>query len=406
LWDLESGKSASTIPMHPDQITGFSFNIDGSLLTTTCKDKQLRIFDVRSASQQAATAAHAGSKTARCVWAKRRNQIVSIGFNKQQYRELMVFDPRNMSEKLCAVEVDQQSSVFMPIFDEDTSMLYLGGKGDGSIRYYEVWAENPPIVSLQSFSSTEAQRGLCMLPKTSCNLRECELAIFLKLTAKTLSRVHFVLPRKQSQLEFQEDVYPPTFANVPALSSSAFFAGSTAEPNTLDMKVLFAGGAPKVEPAKPRAAEPAAGAGAQQRQAAGLTPTADQISRQEKLVCELRKQVEDAKDTFEAMKAALSEKAASKATPPKPRSPEPAASIHHADPKDDAAKQSKKQPEVSKKGDDKKEVAKKEAAAKRRAFIVDLKQQIQKAEAVVVGLRAKLAEAEAACDADSDQEDN
>lgn len=26
----------------------------------------------------------------------------------------------------------------MPFFDEDTSVLFLAGKGDGNIRYYEI----------------------------------------------------------------------------------------------------------------------------------------------------------------------------------------------------------------------------------------------------------------------------
>lgn len=34
--------------------------------------------------------------------------------------------------------IDTSSGVLMPFYDSDLGILYLAGKGDGNIRYYEV----------------------------------------------------------------------------------------------------------------------------------------------------------------------------------------------------------------------------------------------------------------------------
>ena len=50
-------------------------------------------------------------------------------------RHLMLFDPRKMDEPINNTEIDVSSGVIMPFYDEDTSIMYLAGKGDGNIRF-------------------------------------------------------------------------------------------------------------------------------------------------------------------------------------------------------------------------------------------------------------------------------
>lgn len=47
VWDVGCGEAVNVIDCHPDVIYSMSFNRDGSLIATTCKDKKLRVIEPR-----------------------------------------------------------------------------------------------------------------------------------------------------------------------------------------------------------------------------------------------------------------------------------------------------------------------------------------------------------------------
>ena len=71
----------------------------------------------------------------------------------------------------------------MPFYDEDAGVLYLGGKGDSNVRFFEVDVPAATIYALGEFTTAHPQLGLAMLPKLSCDPRVVEVARFFKLTA-------------------------------------------------------------------------------------------------------------------------------------------------------------------------------------------------------------------------------
>eukprot|EP00758_Cryptobia_borreli_P014510 Tbor_TRINITY_DN5927_c3_g1::TRINITY_DN5927_c3_g1_i15::g.18275::m.18275/K13886/CORO1B_1C_6; coronin-1B/1C/6 len=239
IWDLKAGKEGLSFPGH-EQVMSLNWNLDGSLLNTTTKDKKVSILDSRTGSVVASTNAHDGSKTQRSIWAKRRNMLLTIGFSSRQARQIKVWDARNLKEAIHTEEIDQQSAVMMPFFDEDNSLLYLAGKGDTSIRCYEMWdGESTPIVAANTYSGSDPQKGMCMMPKTGLNVRKCEVARFHKLSMKTISSIQMVIPRRNAETEFQEDIFPPTFAGVPSMQADDFFRGKNINPIDLDLRTLF-----------------------------------------------------------------------------------------------------------------------------------------------------------------------
>jgi coronin-1B/1C/6 len=72
--------------------------------------------------------AHEGTKPCKALWLGLRNQIVTLGFNRQSSRQVTLWDPRNTSAPIHNIDVDIAAGVLMPMFDEDTSMLYVAGK--------------------------------------------------------------------------------------------------------------------------------------------------------------------------------------------------------------------------------------------------------------------------------------
>jgi len=51
----------------------------------------------------------------------------------------------------------------MLLYDYDTGIAFMGGKGEASIKYYDLNTDKP--YPLGAFQSTTPQRGLCMAPK-------------------------------------------------------------------------------------------------------------------------------------------------------------------------------------------------------------------------------------------------
>jgi coronin-1B/1C/6 len=48
LWDVEKGVEKQEITGHMEVVQGVTWNYNGTLVATTCRDKKLRVFDVRS----------------------------------------------------------------------------------------------------------------------------------------------------------------------------------------------------------------------------------------------------------------------------------------------------------------------------------------------------------------------
>jgi hypothetical protein len=93
--------------------------------------------------------------------------------------------------------IDTSSGVLHPYYDDDTNMVYVAGKGDGNIRYFEIVKDRPYCYYISVYNSSDAQRGLGTAPKRILNTKECEVMRFYKLHAKTLCEVvSFVIPRK------------------------------------------------------------------------------------------------------------------------------------------------------------------------------------------------------------------
>jgi len=57
----------------------------------------------------------------------------------------------------------------MPLFDSDTNMLFLAGKGDTTIMYMEVTDRDPYLVEGIRHSG-EQTKGVCLVPKRALNV--------------------------------------------------------------------------------------------------------------------------------------------------------------------------------------------------------------------------------------------
>lgn len=129
LWDVESGASKLALK-HGDIVQSQSWNAAGSLLVTTCRDKKLRVWDVRQEKPAQEVPGHSGAKNSRAVWMGEHDRIATTGFSRMSDRQLGLWDPRGASEPLGGFQIlDSISGVCMPFWDDGTNCLYLAGKG-------------------------------------------------------------------------------------------------------------------------------------------------------------------------------------------------------------------------------------------------------------------------------------
>ncbi|XP_055012112.1 coronin-2B-like isoform X5 [Boleophthalmus pectinirostris] len=209
LWDLSQPGSVLRSPVRvvmmpflyrcPSEalLLSVSFSRDGSSLAVTSKDRRIRILDPR------------------------------MGKILQE----------DLSEPLYEEDLDGAAGVLFPFYDPDTNMLYLAGKGDGNIRYYELSGEKPFLRFLTEFRSLLPQRGLGVMPKRGLNIKTCEVYRFYRLICvkDLVEPVSMIVPRKEPGI-FHEDLYPPTAGNQAAMTAQEWLAGVNRGPILMSLK--------------------------------------------------------------------------------------------------------------------------------------------------------------------------
>jgi len=243
VWDIETGQANLTVNGHADIIQSVEWNRNGSRLATTCKDKKNRIIDPRTDRIVAEANGHPGVKGSRCCWLGEKNQLFTVGFSKTSDRTYALYDPRNLEVPIAKSNLDTASGILMPFYDNDTNLLFLAGKGDGNIRYFEVVDEEPYIHYIADYKSSVPQLGMCFKPKTALDVGSCEIACALKVAGNYVEPVSFQVPRKSEQ--FQDDIFPPTAGPDPALSSAEWLGGRDANPILISLEGGFVPRAPQ-----------------------------------------------------------------------------------------------------------------------------------------------------------------
>jgi len=220
IWNVGTGECLLNFTL-PDLVLSGCWNWDGSEVLFTCKDKTIRRVDPRSGEIEEEAVAHEGSKGARAIYLK-NGLVFTTGFTKHSERQYSLRAPGHLDDPIVMVELDTSNGVMFPIYDPDTNLVYLCGKGDSVIRYFEITPEPPFVHYINTFQTQDPQRGVGMMPKRGCDVSVCEISRFYRLNNNGFCQViPFKVPRK-SEL-FQEDLYPDTQAEMPAMTADEWW---------------------------------------------------------------------------------------------------------------------------------------------------------------------------------------
>jgi len=235
LWNVETSSCVETFTGMKEPTFSLEFNKDGSLLGATTKAKNVVIFDPRSNEVAFDFPGFTGTKSSKLFWVDNFGWVGATGFNKQAKRELKLWDLKKPGTPIFADVMDQQSSILMPTYDEDTNVLYLAGKGDGSVTYQQLVNDKRMVYQLGSYRDTEPQKGGSFLPKKGLDTSRCEVMRYMKLTKNAVIPISFMVPRKTGAEIFQADIFPDCKAGLPSMTADEYLKGENKDPITMSM---------------------------------------------------------------------------------------------------------------------------------------------------------------------------
>nr|KAJ3422774.1 Coronin-7 [Polyrhizophydium stewartii] len=267
IWDVAAQSPAFGLD-GGDVVQSFAWKTDGALLASIAKDNKLRIYDARAGKAWSAEA-HNGVKPSRLVWAGSSDMLFTTGFNARRDREYSVWDERSLAQPLVTTKIDTSPGILTPLYDADTSMLFIAGKGDTSIRWVEIKTDNPaaPVDSAgMPFTGTTTFAGACLVPKLGLDIMGCEVARVLGVTSdgSAIVPVSAVVPRK-THADFHADIFPDTTGEVAPMHAAEWIAGGNKLPDKVSLDPAKRGSAVP-------AATPASGPASRSAQAPAAVP--------------------------------------------------------------------------------------------------------------------------------------
>lgn len=114
------------------------------------------------------------------------DRICTTGFSRMSDRQVFLWDTRKLTAPIKQTTIDTSAGTLMPFFSAGQNIVFIAGKGDGNVRYYEY--KDDELHPLSEYKSSDPQRGMCFLPPRSVNVGECEIARAYKVSS--YNRVH------------------------------------------------------------------------------------------------------------------------------------------------------------------------------------------------------------------------
>jgi WD40 repeat protein len=224
VWNICNGESYSKINFN-DGIYSMDWNSNGSLLGVTTKEKLVHIVDPRANKIEMSAKGHESGKIQKISFLT-GDYLMSCGFNRSNERQIRLYDARKFDDSVQKVTVDTQSGIMTPFFDADVGLIYLPGRGEGNIKYFDF--SNSTVKFASEYRGGTIQKGMAMFPKRVVSYNRCEINRFAKMTNNTIEYLSFYVPKRNEG--YDSSIYPDCISGEPSLKVEEWLKGENKEP--------------------------------------------------------------------------------------------------------------------------------------------------------------------------------
>lgn len=198
-FDLTSSSEALVVPLETNGVFNIAFSPDGGRLAAATKDGKIIVLNPRDSSSAVSGKAHDSPRSFQMAWID-TTTLLSVGLSRGSQRRINLYRiDENEVKTVHSMLIDVSPSVLFPVYDPDTSILHVWGKGERQIQAYEVHPDHAtePVAKLPSYTAGTPQLGLAFFPKRMVDMKKVEVAKALRLTGKTIEEVSFSIPRNK-----------------------------------------------------------------------------------------------------------------------------------------------------------------------------------------------------------------
>lgn len=211
IWNLNDAETPKiSLLGHTDQLFSADWSKCGRFVATVCRDGKIRIYEPKNGETNPLIEGGeiVPKKGARVTWILDNKYLLITGFSKQSERQVSLFRAKDLHE-MTTLSMDVSPTILRPFFDEDSSTLFLTGKGDSAVQTFEVSEDAPHFFPLSPYRPNGLHQGLAFLPKNICDVRAVEFARAFRILDNSIEPVSFTVPRIKTTF-FQDDIFPPT----------------------------------------------------------------------------------------------------------------------------------------------------------------------------------------------------
>jgi len=232
VWDISTQQETNSFQFGTNTFS-MAWNRDGSMLATTSKDRTLRLFDPRAPQDAVVTIPDCFMKATahKCFFVPDYGWIGATGFNKSGKRFVKFWDVGTQQLVHKEKFASDGSGILNPMYDAERNMLWLWGKGEGSIRFIDIKSSGKIYKESGFTQSSTPTSGGCWAPMNSLDTGKCELQRFYCMRQQSGFRVvplKFIVPRKNEG--YHADLYPDVPSSNPSIEADAWAAGENAPP--------------------------------------------------------------------------------------------------------------------------------------------------------------------------------
>jgi WD40 repeat protein len=199
LFDLASSEETLVIPLETPGVFNMTWSPLGDRVAISTKDGRIIILNPRDPSDTISGKAHDSPRSFQLAWIS-PTHLLSVGFSRGSQRKINLYTLTSTTLTTSYSHlIDTSPSVLFPIYDPDTSILYIWGKGERQIQAFEIHPENTnePIQNLPGYTAGNPQLGVSFGRKGDVDVRKVEVGKCLRLTGKTLEEVSWSIPRNK-----------------------------------------------------------------------------------------------------------------------------------------------------------------------------------------------------------------